>query len=300
MDNIKLQIELNNHPFNKDVLYVAVSLRGGYITRDFIRYDNTIFTGNYAFYNVLFNYFRIANENVELHYNVQRAASTISFSVMKLEFTNALNRVFDIIFNSKYNKEFFRNAKQKTKDAFSSYYKDGAFRAKYKAYEFSDLNKCFMLKTLINDIEQINFETFIACIKELLVPGNICIYISGETDDIDCRNIKFPENRYGGTQHSIVAGYNFNPYLRQDAHVTSIARKDYNLIIEAFDFMNSEVTNFTKLLIMEVLAKTLPAREIEVWVDSLDANMIISVEKLQSYKRQLITLEKIPFYNAKK
>ena len=32
----KLQIELNNHPYSKDMIYASVSLRGGYITHNFI------------------------------------------------------------------------------------------------------------------------------------------------------------------------------------------------------------------------------------------------------------------------
>ena len=36
MEKMKLQIELNNRPYSKDVIYAAVSLRGGYATRNYL------------------------------------------------------------------------------------------------------------------------------------------------------------------------------------------------------------------------------------------------------------------------
>ena len=99
MDKMKLQIEINNHPYSKDVIYAAVSLRGGYATRNYIVNDTFHFVSNCAFYNILFNYFRIADEVAGLHFDVQRAVSTVSFGKKKAEFIPTLNFILHTLFN---------------------------------------------------------------------------------------------------------------------------------------------------------------------------------------------------------
>lgn len=296
---MKLQIELNNHPYKTDALYAAISIRGGYITKNYIKDDNTKFIGNYAFYNVLFNYYQLKYKPMSLNYDVQRAVSTILFAAKQSEFVSELNKVFTILFNSEYSEDFFDHAKEMTKNSFAACYKDGAFRARYKAYEFSDLSKHFTLHELINDIVQIDFKTFQICAKTLLVPANICVYIIGETDKLKLDNIKLPESCNIAAESIAVAGYAFDPYLRQNAHVVNYARKDYNLVIEAFDFMNLHITNFAKQLIVEILAESLCVADTEVWVDSLDASIIIPTEYLQSMKNKISDVETKTFYDAK-
>lgn len=81
---MKLQIELNNRPYSKDVIYAAVSLRGGYATRNYLVDDSAHFVSNCAFYNILFNYYRMADEANGFHFDVQRAVSTVSFCKKQL------------------------------------------------------------------------------------------------------------------------------------------------------------------------------------------------------------------------
>ena len=166
-------------------------------------------------------------------------------------------------------------------------YKDGAFRSKYKGIEFSDLNKRFTLKQLIDDIENITYEQFGKCANALLVPDNVCIYISGETEGLDFSLISLEDYKEQFTHSVRIAGFGFDSYLRQDAYITNIAREDHNLIIECFDFLNPEVTNFTKQLIVEIYAELLPAYDIDVWVDSFDSSIMLITEKLSSYKELL-------------
>ena len=204
-----------------------------------------------------------------------------------------------ILFNHEYNSEKFDIAKQSTRDAFALRYKDGAFRSKYKGYEFSDLNKRFTLKQLINDIEAITFEDFVRAANTLVVPGNVCVYISGETNELDFSIISFDDYEYQ-TSSVRIAGYGYDPYLRQDAHITNKAREDHNLIIEAIDFLNKDCTNFAKLIITELLAEQIPAHDIDIWVDSLDASIMFSSEKLRGYKAFLSIDNEIVYNNAHK
>lgn len=284
MEKMKMHIELNNYSYGEDMLYAAVGLRGGYATRDYITNETTHFASNCAFYNILFNYYQITNEVNGTHYDVQRAVSTISFCEKADEFIPKLNDVLHNILNHNYTLEIFEKAKGKTKENFAVRYKNGAFRAKLKGLEIADLNKCFTLKRLIDDIEEIDYETFVKCSHALLVLNNICVYILGETDGLDFSRLLLEqyEDQYTHTVH--IAGKGYDPYLRQDAYVTNIARENHNVIIEAFDFLNADVTNFAKLLLVEMYAELIPEEEMDIWVDSLDASIIFSTERLQSYK----------------
>ena len=287
MEKVKLQIELNNRSYDENLLYVAVSLRGGYAIRNYILDGVTHFISNHAFFNVLFNYYKLTNDIEGLHFDVQRAVSTLTFYEKKDDLIHTLNEVLYSIFNHEYNSEIFESAKNKAKAEFSLRYKDGAFRAKYKGIEFSDLNKRFLLKNLIEDIENITYEVFETCAKSLLVPGNVCIYILGETNELDFSTISL-EDFDDQFCHTVrIAGYGFDPYLRREAHVIKLARENYNLIIETFDFFNTDTTNFAKQLIVETYAELISTFEPECWVDSLDSSIVFSSEQLHSYKNYL-------------
>jgi hypothetical protein len=237
----------------------------------------------------------MADEANGFHFDVQRAVSTVSFCKKEVEFIPTLQCVFHTLFNYEYDSEKFQKAKRTAKDAFALRYKDGAFRSKYKGYEFSDLNKRFTLKQLIDDIETLTFEEFVKIAKTIVVPGNVCVYISGETNQLDFNEITLGDYAEQISHTVRIAGYGFDPYLRQDAHITNRAREDHNLIIEAIDFLNSDCTNFTKQVIAELLAEQVPAHECDVWVDSLDASIMFSSEQLRGYK-ELLSIDNEKFY----
>lgn len=218
----------------------------------------------------------------------------------KAEFIPALKCVLYTLFDHEYNSEKFEEAKQTTREMFALRYKDGAFRSKYKGYEFSDLNKRFTLKQLIEDIDKLTYEEFLKNAAAILVPGNVSIYISGETDELDFSEISLTNYEEQFSHNVRIAGYGFDPFLRQEAHVMNIAREEHNLIIEAFDFLNDKVTNFTKQLIVETLAELIPVHETEVWVDSLDASIMFATESLRSYKELLVLDSEKTFNTAKK
>ncbi len=299
MEKSKIQIELNNRPYSKGIFFVALTLRGGFITKNYILDDVRHFEGSCAFFNVLFRYLELSNEALGLHYDVQRAAATISFSAKHTDVIQKLNKVLGVLFDYEYNEDIFANAKKAAKDAFASRYKEGAFRSWYKGFEFSDLHKRFTLKTLISDIEQIDFNVFRSCAHALLVPGNVCIHASGEAEKVDFQELVLPPMDAVGDHSVRIAGYAYDPYLRQDAHITNIAREDHNLIIEAFDFLNPNVTNFTKLFLVELAAEQVPVRETEIWVDSLDASIMFASERLTQFKGQMEIRDAAAFARAK-
>lgn len=298
MEKEKLQIELNNRPYSKDMIYAAVSLRGGYTTHDFI-VDDSYFESNCAFYNILFNYYRLMDEVSGLHFDIQRAVSSISFYRKKTDFLSGLAGILHTLFSHEYDSEKFNIAKHNAREAFALRYKDGAFRSKYKGYEFSDLNKRFTLKQLIDDIETITFDDFVRIANTLVAPGNVCVYVSGDCSELDFSMLSLQV--YAEQSPRVrIAGYGFDPYLRQDAHITNKAREDHNLIIEAIDFLNKDCKNFAKLIITELLAEQIPAHDIDIWVDSLDASIMFSSEQLSSYKAFLSIDNEKAYNNAHK
>lgn len=285
MEKAKLQIEVNYHQNMKDCVHAAIGIRGGFITKEFLLDDEVVFSGNYAFYNVLFNYYRLVGDKAGIHYDVQRASAILSFSAAKDLFVEKLNKVLNDLLNSEYNAETFEFAKQKAKEGFAAQYKDGAFRAKLKALEYADLNKRYSLKRMIDDIQTISFSDFLECAKELLVIGNICVYISGDITDAELDRLEIETDKPSCNVR--IAGHHFNPLIRNDAHITNIARRNYNLNIITLDFMNPGITNFAKTLITEMVAELLGMHDSDVWVDSLDASIVVFSEQIVSYKNRL-------------
>ncbi len=296
----KLRIELNNHPYDRDMIFASVGFGGGVLTRNYVVNNKEEFVGNYAFCNVLFNYLRLTSDDiVGLNFDVQRTSSSITFNVKSLEFVSTLNKVLNKLFDFEYNEEKFNLAKDNTKNAFGLRYKDVAFRAKYKAYEFSDLNKRFTLLELIKDIENITFESFVANAKVLIVPGNICVYAVGNTNDISkeqLNSINIPNFESYNT-----VSFNSQPYdayLRQDAHLMNLAREDYQLTVEAFDFLNPSTTVFTKRFITEIFAETLNMSDFEVYADGTDASILFPVDVLSKKKDSLIHISEDEYKKA--
>lgn len=211
-----------------------------------------------------------------------------------------IKEILQIIFDHDYNRDMFDQAKLAAKEAFATRYKEGAFRALYKAYEFSDLNKRFTLKSLISDIEHIDFNIFKECAKALLVPGNVCMYIVGNTSNLNLNNLALSKSDLADSHSVRIAGFNYDPLLRQDAHITSIARDDHCTIIEAFDFLNPNITNLAKLLIVEILAEHIQTHYADIWVDSLDASVIFSSEQVRSYKNNCFDCTEKSYIAAQK
>lgn len=297
----KLRIELNNHPYDRDMIFASVGFGGGVLTRNYIVNNEEEFVGNYAFCNLLFNYLRLTSSIVGLEFDVQRASSSITFNVKSSEFVDTLNKVLNKLFDFDFNKETFKLAKENTKNTFGLRYKNVAFRARYKAYEFSDLNKRFTLLELIKDIEKITFETFVANAKVLIVPGNICVYAVGSTNDIvkeQLYDINVPNFETGNTV-SIMA-QPFDAYLRQDAHLINLAREDYQLTVEAFEFLNLETTVFTKRFITEIFAETLNTTDYEAYADGIDASILIPIDVLEKKKDGFSYISKEEYEKALK
>lgn len=285
VDNTKMNIEINNHINKNDTAYITVGFKGGFAVKEYLINDNNYFVGNYSFCNVLFNYWRLTNKFLTLNYDVLRVSSILSFKVKNNKCVETLSTLLKEAFDFDYNKEIFEQAKDNTKSAFANRYKDEAFRAKYKAFEYSDLNKGFALKALIDDLDSVDYSTFVDCSKKILVPSNISVYISGDSDKITNCNMGILEESIPKVNDTISFSHRvYDPYLRQDAHIIELARKNYNLTVLAFDFLNSNITVFTKQLVLSILSERLPYRDIDLSADINDASLMFENESLEPVK----------------
>ena len=290
MKQQKLLIELMNHEYEGDLVYGAIAFTGGFAIHKY-EIDGEEFVSNQSFYNVIFNYFRNIAELNDVHFDVQRSVATISFCRNKVNLLAHLKNILKLLYEFKYNEQCFEMAKQNTIDSFSEKYKDGKFRGTYKAFEFADLNKRYTLAQLIQDIDSITFEEFKECANRLITPGNTCIYLCGNVSDIDLSSLKMDEYDDKYFKLISVVGPGFDSYIREDAHLLNVARKDCNIQVEAFDFFNEEISNFSKQLIVETLSELVVGTNKNVWIDSYDASIVYETVQLKSYKEQFNELD---------
>lgn len=298
--NNKIQIEILNKDFEDKQVFIAVGFRGGYTSKRFIINDNEQFCGNLAMYNVLFNYLSDDPELNDMRFDVHGSSAFILCSTDTSNCADVLKKLLARVCNGDYSKTGFEEAKEKTANAFAAQYKNEEFRARLKAREVTDLNKAFTLKELINDIKGIDYDSFIKCMTTLFVTGNIVVYVVGNSEKIDLSGIDDLTKNEIKNGNVRISGFGFDPYLRQDSHVLNIARKNENIIVEAFDFINPETTDFAKQVILEIFAASLPCKNVEIFVDPLDAGIICEAEDVCSYKPLFSKLGKNEFNAAKR
>ena len=294
----KLNFEVLNLSDYGDDIYATVCINGGFITKDYVINGKDHFEANYAFFNVLFSYYRLLEDLSSYQFNSARATSAISFKSKKENVFSKLQTLLDRIFDKDYDRSIFEEAKENAKNNFAEAYKDGSYRAKFKGYEFSNLNRAFSLMRFIQDIENIEFQDFCECGKNLLVPDNMLVFMAGDVNDIDFSNFVLKESEDMEKQVDL-AWKGFDPYLRQDAHITNMARKDCNLIIEAFEFLNPKATKMDKRLVVDILSELIPDNGKDIWVDDCDASIMFFAEGLKSYKGNLNIRDEQQFLKLK-
>ncbi|MEI3280233.1 MAG: hypothetical protein V8R46_05550 [Eubacterium ramulus] len=126
----------------------------------------------------------------ELVVNVDRTITHLTYISKQETFEEDFLRFIRTIFASDKDAELFETSKKNTIEKFRKNYKNGEFRALYKAFEYSDANKGYKLYDLIEGLQKINYETFINENKLLIVPDNCCLYINGKLQDISCEAVE--------------------------------------------------------------------------------------------------------------
>ncbi len=301
MSDKKLNVVLNNYIYKNNRAYATVGLGGGCVTRDFIIDGNECFHGNYAFFNVLADYWKVQQKYTEVRFDAGRTTSFVSFHTEPSELINKITDILETLLRREYKRELFEKAKEKAKNSFSHYYKNARFRARYKSFEFLDLNKHFLLSDLNKDIEEIDFADFITCAEKLIVPANMCIYVTGNMKGVTKSDCEQLSDVIGNGNHMVqICNFCYDPYLRNDAHIIELAREDINQCIAVFDFMNPDCSEFTKSLIIDIYAEKIKIPEMEIFVDPCDAGILYTGKKINSIKGQLTYISRNEYEKAQK
>lgn len=287
---------------NKDgQIFCAISFAGGNAIRDCNLSDGKMFRGNYAFFNVFMNCLRQMSEFRDVLMDCQRTSSSIVFTTSDSGFIGELNTILKLVLQHSFSEEQFNRAKEITVKSFEKNYADEFFRARLKAYEFSELNKAFLLKALIDDIRNINYEIFCKCADVYLTPGNACIYVFGDCQKIDVSDLEkqlyFKSDCIGIDSFDV---NKYDPYMKEDAHIFEIARNDCFLSIESLSFVNEETTLYSKKLVLDIMSELIESPMVEVYVDEADASLMFENKELIAYKEKLLSTSIEDFTDAKK
>lgn len=301
MGNAKLKVVLNDYLYKDRKAFAAIGIGGGCVTRDFIIDENERFQGNYAFFNVLADYWKIQQKYDGMRFYAGRTTSFVVFEEKSAEMFNKISDRLEMLLRYEYKQGVFEEAKERAKNSFSGYYKDAAFRARYKSFEFLDLNKHFLLSELNKDVENIEFNDFVACAEKLIVPSNMCIYLIGDIAGVKKTDYEMLSEMVGNRNHTVqLKNFSYDPYLRQDAHIVELARQDVNQSVVTFDFLNPDCSEFVKTLIIDIYAEKLKIQDAEIVIDSCDAGILYTGEKPYSVKNELTGISKEEYEKARK
>ena len=292
---------LNREGITDGSIYCAIGIGGGLLNKDFLVGDEN-FVSSYAFANLILNYIRTYYSDLEINAELLRSCEVISFTSRSAElFNSTLKKILGLLLAGEFQREVFDRAKTQCLNTFEANYKNAKFRALIKAYEFSDLHKKFLMTSYLDDLKDIDFSKFVSCAKKLILPSNICIYVLCNDVETITQQIKSTCDYKIKTDVIVSAlSHEFDPFLRQDAHISNLARENATVIIEAFEFLNKSATPFAKYLVLDVLASALGESSVMVYADNSDASITVETEKVCSYKQAINRgLDKDNFERAK-
>lgn len=161
-------IEYNYHDYSDSKIYITLGINVGVATRYFLIDGKKEYISNLSFANILTNYLKLILGQ-ELVVNVDRTITHLTYISKQETFEEDFLRFIRTIFASDKDAELFETSKKNTIEKFRKNYKNGEFRALYKAFEYSDANKGYKLYDLIEGLQKINYETFINENKLLMV-----------------------------------------------------------------------------------------------------------------------------------
>ena len=176
--------------------------------------------------------------------------------------------------------------------SFEKAYKQGEFRAVYKAYEYADTNKGYKLHTLIEDIQNISFSDFLAARNNLVIPSNMCVYVNGcigsvSDEERETINDWIVKNKVTAA----MGGRIVDQRLKEDAHLLELSRQNVNMDILSLGF-EENVSELDKMIYMVIEADKISGEGKTLHVDRFDSSIIVTtseVLKLQNYLKRPAT-----------
>ena len=228
--------------------------------------------------------------------------TTTSFSVKSTrdDMFTALIGLIGMFKSLDFEEKIFQKIKNTTLDNFKNAYRDGEFRARYKALEIANISKGFTFDGLINDLVSIEFQDFTSLYQDIIRAGECYVYVNGNIRDLSDQELLLVEKETASEEEPLIlCGKRIDPYLLDDAHIVETARESHNVGVLRIAFDKS-VSILDRYIWASIESDRIPYREKEINVDAFDTSILVSMSELISIKdiiRQ--TIEKEQFENAK-
>ena len=218
---------------------------------------------------------------------MDRTITHLTYISKQETFEEDFLRFIRTIFASDKDAELFETSKKNTIEKFRKNYKNGEFRALYKAFEYSDANKGYKLYDLIEGLQKINYETFINENKLLIVPDNCCLYINGKLQDISCEAVEQINTIFAENQHTATLGGTMSEQrLKDDAHLLEVARENVNVDILSLGF-ETNISVLDRMIYLLFQSQKILAENKILHIDTFDSSIIMQTEEVIKMKMML-------------
>ena len=299
---MKKDIYVNKHEYDNESVYVTIGLNIGMLV-DCYLVNGKKEKNRLSFANLFSKYMKKQSE-IPISVIVDRTVTYISFKSTTNEYLNSLKKVFYTMFEAEIEKSFFEEIKEKTIEDFGNAYKNAEFRGIYKAFEFSDFNKGYLLKNLVDDIQKISFEEFVNSRKLFVVVNNCNIFINGMVDDDKLQMIDEALQNSVESENEKINEITFlnvvnDPYLRQDGHLVEYSKTENNIDVLALEF--PKFTNpIAKYIYMDIESRKINTDDKYVNIDKMDSSIVINHADVKSYKRLFKNISREEKFNENK
>ena len=281
----KINIQIDTYRNCKHAC-VTVGLRGGFALCDYKGSNGEIKKLNRAFFNVFRNYLRLT-QGVSTKASVMPTCTLFSIEESPEQALLSLKALMENIASFAPTEEGFQAAKQKTLDAFSAYYKDEKFRARYKSYEVLHSKKGFLLKDLIEDILAIDYAAFSESACEVISPGSTCVHVFGNVEPAEVATVADNLDESFRARSTVQWGIRgSSPLIRDDSHIHRRGERLTTSSVLSLLF-DEQVTVASRRLIADFLAESPGFPSCEVTVDSFDSGLAVSQEAPERLKDKL-------------
>lgn len=278
-----IDIKYNYHEYSGYKVFMTLGINIGVTTRFFCIDSKENYVNNLAFANIFSNYIKLLlGEKIEV--DVGRTVTTITYITEQSHWVNDLINFLSIIYANEIKVDLFKNALESSISKFERAYKDGEFRALYKAYEYADTNKGYRLQSLIDDLQKLDIEGFKNSYKRLIIPNNSSLYINGNLSGISQEERKIIDNILKNTTHTAALGGKINdPLLKGDAHLLKLSRQNINMNILSFGF-EQNVSMMDKIIYLLFETDKVPGYSKIIHVDEFDSSLIVQTEEVLKLK----------------
>ena len=280
---MKIEVDYNRHTYKGDAVHIAIGFNVGIATKYYKRGKSDAKTGNLAFSNIFVNYIKYLNEVI---FDSFVGRTTTVFTVK----SSMENMVEDLIKNIRYFSDLeipiekFVEVKKLTIDNFKREYKNGDFRARYKALEVADIVKGYTFDGLVSDLANVEYEEFVALYNELIKCGKCNVFVNGNIRDLSLEEIEAISRLSDCELDSTIwCGKMLDYYVFDDAHIIEVAREACNVSALHFSFDKS-INVLDKFLWTTIEAERIPDKDKESNVDWYDASLIARTADVVSLK----------------